>query len=152
MVKLKKSKSKKQKNNLKSNDTPNKKLDFETLKFHLFGAADKVRKRLDPAEYRPIVMTLLFIKRLNDVYEENVEKLKKQGKSDKEANQKFRHDFFIPDSARWDVLFKEQQKIASILSNVDSQIESLKSKKSQLQKTKQGLMQKLLTGPIRVRV
>lgn len=44
----------------------------------------------------------------------------------------------------------EQQKIASILSNVDSQIESLQSKKSQLQKTKQGLMQKLFTGQIRV--
>lgn len=47
---------------------------------------------------------------------------------------------------------KEQQKIASILSNVDSQIESLESKKSQLQKTKQGLMQKLLTGKIRVQL
>jgi len=47
---------------------------------------------------------------------------------------------------------KEQQKIASILSNVDSQTESLQSKKSQLQKTKRGLMQKLLTGQIRVRV
>ena len=44
----------------------------------------------------------------------------------------------------------EQQKIVSILSNVDSQIESLESKKSQLQKTKRGLMQKLLTGKIRV--
>lgn len=45
---------------------------------------------------------------------------------------------------------EEQQKIASILSNADSQIESLQSKKSQLQKTKRGLMQKLLTGKIRV--
>lgn len=123
MVKSKKSKSKKQKNNSKSNDTPNKKLDFETLKTHLFGAADKVRKRLDPAEYRPIVMTLLFIKRLNDVYEENVEKLKKQGKSDKEANQKFRHDFFIPDSARWDVLFKEQKNFGAKINEISRLIE-----------------------------
>jgi len=45
----------------------------------------------------------------------------------------------------------EQRKIASILSNVDSQIDTLESKKSQLQKTKRGLMQKLLTGQIRVR-
>jgi len=46
----------------------------------------------------------------------------------------------------------EQRKIVSILSNVDSQIESLQSKKSQLQKTKRGLMQKLLTGKIRVSI
>jgi len=49
-------------------------------------------------------------------------------------------------------LLQEQQKIASILSNVDSQIESLQSKKSQLQQTKRGLMQKLLTGKIRITV
>jgi len=45
----------------------------------------------------------------------------------------------------------EQQKIASILSNVDSQIESLESKKTQQEKLKQGLMQKLLTGQKRVK-
>jgi len=44
----------------------------------------------------------------------------------------------------------EQVKIASILKNIDLEIISLVQKKSQLQKTKNGLMQKLLTGQIRV--
>jgi hypothetical protein len=34
---------------------------------------------LDPADYRQPVMTLLFLKRLNDTFEENTEKLIKEG-------------------------------------------------------------------------
>ncbi len=47
---------------------------------------------------------------------------------------------------------KEQQKIASILSNVDSQINKEKLNKANLELLKKGLMQKLLTGQIRVKV
>jgi len=46
----------------------------------------------------------------------------------------------------------EQQKIASILSNVDSQIYKQQEYKSKLKSLKKGLMQKLLTGQIRVKV
>jgi len=47
-------------------------------------------------------------------------------------------------------LLKEQQKIASILSNVDFQIQKQQEYKSKLETLKKGLMQKLLTGQIRV--
>jgi len=69
-----------------------------------------------------------------------------EGTGQPNISQDFLKKFFIPVAK-----FSEQQKIASILSNVDSQIESLQSKKSQLQKTNRGLMQKLLTGQIRAR-
>ena len=46
--------------------------------------------------------------------------------------------------------YDEQQKIASILSSVDDNINKLESKKDSLDKIKKGLMQKLLTGQIRV--
>ena len=36
---------------------------------------------LDPADYRQPIMTLLFIKLLNDTFEENAEKLVKECKS-----------------------------------------------------------------------
>ena len=41
-------------------------------------------------------MTILFLKRLNDTFEENAERLeKKEGKSHKEAwENKYRHTFF----------------------------------------------------------
>lgn len=44
----------------------------------------------------------------------------------------------------------EQKQIASILSSIDDQISQYESKKEKLQKLKKGLMQKLLTGKIRV--
>jgi len=47
---------------------------------------------------------------------------------------------------------QEQRKIALILSNVDNKLQGLESKKSTIEKLKKGLMQKLLTGQIRVKV
>ena len=46
----------------------------------------------------------------------------------------------------------EQEKIASILSNIDSQIQSQIQYKEKLERLKKSLMQKLLTGQIRVKV
>jgi type I restriction enzyme S subunit len=47
---------------------------------------------------------------------------------------------------------QEQQKIAEILSSVDEKLEVLVEKKVNYQELKQGLMQQLLTGKIRVKV
>lgn len=45
---------------------------------------------------------------------------------------------------------KEQKQIANILSSVDTQIQEYENKKAKLEQLKKGLMQKLLTGKIRV--
>ena len=50
------------------------------------------------------------------------------------------------------VTFEEQQKIASILSNVDTKIQSKEQYKEKLEGLKKSLMQKLLTGQVRVAV
>jgi len=47
---------------------------------------------------------------------------------------------------------QEQQKIAQVLSNADKEIELLKDELQELKKQKKGLMQKLLTGKVRVKV
>jgi len=63
------------------------------------------------------------------------------------------------DSIRMDTITKmqilipplsEQQKIATILSNIDSKIDSQEQYKEKLEKLKKSLMQKLLTGEVRV--
>lgn len=48
--------------------------------------------------------------------------------------------------------WQEQQKIADILSSIDEQITNYEAEKQSLQRLKQGLMQQLLTGKIRVTV
>jgi type I restriction enzyme M protein len=57
-------------------------------------------------------MTLLFLKRLNDTFEENAENLIKQGKSQKEAyGNRRRHYFFVPENARWSILSSAAENI-----------------------------------------
>jgi type I restriction enzyme S subunit len=47
---------------------------------------------------------------------------------------------------------KEQQKIAQVLSTADKEIELLKKELEELKKQKKGLMQRLLTGEVRVKI
>jgi type I restriction enzyme S subunit len=47
---------------------------------------------------------------------------------------------------------KEQKQIAEILSTTDDKLEILRDKKEYFQKLKKGLMQKLLTGEVRVKL
>jgi type I restriction enzyme S subunit len=44
----------------------------------------------------------------------------------------------------------EQQSIATVLSDMDTEIESLESKLGKAREIKQGMMQELLTGKIRL--
>ena len=97
----------------------NQKITFEFLKSHLWAAADILRGSLDPGDYREPIMSLLFIKRLNDTFEENAEKLIDEGKSQKEAYEnKNRHYFFIPQKARWSVLSKTSENIGEKIDQV----------------------------------
>jgi len=77
------------------------KLTFDALKTHLWNAADILRGSLDANEYRQPIMTLLFLKRLNDQFEEKAEELERKGKSKKDAwEDPDRHSFFVPENAR----------------------------------------------------
>lgn len=97
----------------------NQKVTFEFLSSHIWAAADILRGSLDASEYRQPVMTLLFLKRLNDRFEENVESLLKKGKTEKQVySQKFLHDFFVPENARWSVLSNAAKNIGEEIDSV----------------------------------
>ena len=104
------------------------KVTLESLKAHLWKASDILRGSLDASEYRQPVMTLLFLKRLNDRFEENVEELVGQGKSEEGANLEFYHDFFVPDGARWKNLQGVRKKVGEKIDQLCKKIEAANPK------------------------
>ena len=99
------------------------KLTLEKLKNHLWKSADILRSSLDPDQYRQPIMAILFLKRLNDTFEENVERLVKEGQTRKKAEQKFRHQFYVPESARWSILADTSSNIGETIDKVCREIE-----------------------------
>ncbi|MCP5108893.1 MAG: SAM-dependent DNA methyltransferase [bacterium] len=82
----------------------------KTLEQTLWEAADKLRKNMDAAEYKHIVLGLIFLKYISDACEELYWKLKTgQGEysgADPEDVDEYRAEnvFFVPPMARWSYL------------------------------------------------
>ena len=106
------------------------KVTFEFLKKHLWESADILRGSLDASEYRQPVMTLLFLKRINDRFEENIERLEKELGSKEKARQKFRHhdDVYVPAGAEWGILSKARKKVGKTIDEVCQLIEKANPK------------------------
>jgi type I restriction enzyme S subunit len=81
-----------------------------------------------------------------DKYQEHFKKVGQIG-TQMNLNTDLVNDIIIPIPP-----ISKQQKIADILSAVDDQLEEYQAKKEKLELLKKGLMQKLLTGKIRVKV
>ena len=80
-----------------------KKTNFKDLSKAILDAAIRLRKSLNASENYKLVLALLFIKRLNDTFEENVKKLIDSGMSETESRNPRRHVFYVPPEARWKV-------------------------------------------------
>jgi type I restriction enzyme M protein len=83
----------------------------EHLEKQLWKAADKLRKNIDAAEYKHIVMGLIFLKYISDVFEGLYQKLQ-QGEgdyagADPEDRDEYKAEniFFVPAIARWSYLY-----------------------------------------------
>ena len=78
----------------------------EPLEKQLWKSADKLRKNIDAAEYKHVVLGLIFLKYISDAFEELYEKLK-EGKGEYEGadpedkdEYKAENVFFVPEKAR----------------------------------------------------
>jgi len=78
----------------------------------LWSSADKLRSNMDAAEYKHVVLGLIFLKYISDAFTEVYEKLKKEKDSDPEDVDEYvsRRIFFVPKVARWDHLQANAKK------------------------------------------
>ncbi len=102
----------------------------EPLEKQLWKTADKLRKNIDAAEYKHIVLGLIFLKYISDAFEELHQKLL-SGKGDyKGADPEDRDEykaenvFFVPPSARWSYLLT-RAKLPEIGKDVDSAMDAI---------------------------
>ncbi len=78
----------------------------------LWQAADKMRNNMDAAEYKHVVLGLIFLKYISDAFKEMYAKLSAEKGSDPEDSDEYRAEnvFYVPPSARWDYLQKNAKK------------------------------------------
>ena len=109
----------------------------EPIEKQLWKAADKLRKNIDAAEYKHIVLGLMFLKYISDAFEELHEKLKTgQGEykgADPEDKDEYKAEnvFFVPPSARWSFL-RTHAKQPTIGKTVDEAMDAIERKNSSL--------------------
>lgn len=107
----------------------------EPLEKQLWKTADKLRKNIDAAEYKHIVLGLIFLKYISDAFEELYAKLKADvvNRADPEDKDEYKAEnvFFVPKDARWnDLLSKAKQP--DIGKFVDNAMDALEKENASL--------------------
>ncbi len=103
----------------------------EPIEKQLWKAADKLRKNIDAAEYKHVVLGLIFLKYISDSFEELYEKLKagdgEYAGADPEDIDEYKAEnvFFVPAEARWNYLLSKakQPEIGKIVDDAMDVIE-----------------------------
>ncbi len=113
----------------------NKATNEEPLEKQLWKTADKLRKNIDAAEYKHIVLGLIFLKYISDAFEEQYTKLKadESNGADPEDKDEYKADniFFVPPSARWKFL-QSHAKQPTIGVTVDAAMDAIETENASL--------------------
>jgi len=100
----------------------------ETLETQLWKAADKLRKNIDAAEYKHVVLGLIFLRYITDAFEALHTKLvaEQDMGADPEDRDEYRAEnvFFVPPSARWGYL-QSRAKTPEIGKDVDAAMDAI---------------------------
>lgn len=107
----------------------------EPLEKQLWKAADKLRKNIDAAEYKHIVLGLIFLKYISDAFEELYAKLKadEANGADPEDKDEYKAEnvFFVPQDARWNYL-QSKAKQPEIGKFVDDAMDAIEKENASL--------------------
>ena len=102
----------------------------QTIEQVLWAAADKLRKNMDAAEYKHVVLGLIFLKYISVSFYELYYKLK-EGKGEYEGadpddpyEYRAENVFYVPPQARWDYL-QSRAKLPTIGKDIDEAMEAI---------------------------
>ena len=108
--------------------TSKKEIQEEKLEKKLWKTADKLRKNMDAAEYKHIVLGLIFLKYISDAFEELHEQLialKDEGADPEDKNEYIAEKvFYVPPSARW-TWIQGRASLPTIGSDVDAAMDAI---------------------------
>jgi type I restriction enzyme M protein len=100
----------------------------EPLEKKLWKAADKLRKNMDAAEYKHVVLGLIFLKYISDAFVEQYQKLvaqKSEGADPEDKNEYIAEKvFYVPPSSRWNWL-QGRAKLPTIGKDLDDAMDAI---------------------------
>ncbi len=123
-------------------------LNEESLKAQLFKAADMLRNNIDAAEYKHIVLGLVFLKYISDSFEAlHSEIVAHQGEyknADPEDRDEYEYKniFWVPKEARWSYLHA-RTRLPTIGKDIDAAMEKIEKENSTLK----GILPKVYSRP-----
>jgi type I restriction enzyme M protein len=109
----------------------------EPIEKQLWKAADKLRKNIDAAEYKHVLLGLIFLRYISDAFEEWYAKLESgEGEyagADPEDKDEYKAEniFFVPEIARWSYL-QSRAKLPTIGKEIDNAMEAIEKDNSSL--------------------
>ena len=107
----------------------------EPLEKQLWKAADKLRKNIDAAEYKHVVLGLIFLKYISDAFEELYAWLKAEEAAGADPEDKDEYSaenvFFVPQEARWSFL-QSKGKLPQIGKFVDDAMDAIEKENNSL--------------------
>ncbi len=126
----------------------------------LWQAADKLRSNMDAAEYKHVVLGLIFLKYVSDSFTEKYNALKEEGYGDEEDRDEYLADniFWVPKEARWETIraHATNPDIGEVIDNametIEKENDSLKGvltknySRQELDKTRLGELVTLFTN------
>jgi type I restriction enzyme M protein len=117
----------------KANKTSGAVIGFEEK---LWLAADKLRGSLDPAEYKHVVLGLIFLKYISDAFELRRELIAAEDPSEVDDKEQYSAEnvFWVPEKARWSSL-QQEAKQPSIGKKIDEAMEAIERENDALRQT-----------------
>jgi type I restriction enzyme M protein len=97
------------------------KIDLEKLKSHLWESANILRGSIDASDYKNYIFGLLFLKRLCDVFDEELDGLKKEKHVDLEDPDNY--SFYVPEKAHWSYLKTLTQNLGEAINKSNDALE-----------------------------